>query len=357
MALAKPSSKQQQQASNKQASISISMVMCNSTMTMESAPQARRLAQIALLAIGCVLSLFLLLDDGYEYEQPWASDPDPPPDYLPQIRRLAELAEGEAPSTTAGEHQGREDAWYKDIDYDPEFPCGRRKCFFPRQSDPSRGYLVGGRSGSSWRGTRRGFQEYYRSRLKQVHEFAAELEREHGVQHFYDSDPFVEPFVPPYFAARIDPRLRGRFPPGAILEVQPVRTAPPSATVFKCWNEEDGKVGPLVSRSNSARPGSEDRRADERDSPGYREALRVGLERTIDLVGAVPALTFDFQVMLDEEGMVYQLDLDRAFRIFQSNPFWQRATTIRVVPDEMVRGVLTCLEDAADGLKTSIEEG
>mmetsp|Transcript_318 Transcript_318/g.630 ORF Transcript_318/g.630 Transcript_318/m.630 type:complete len:260 (+) Transcript_318:148-927(+) len=194
--------------------------------------------------------------------------------------------------------------WYDDIRYD-ETKCGRFKCFFTSLSDPAKGYLVFVRKDQAWSG----------------YNFSKRMEAEHGITQFY-SDPPFQTKVPESFRDGISEVVRKRLW-STNLWVQPSRTAPEGAQVFKCFR--NSKVLTLEYLRKHAHE-------------GCKERLLEGLANTITFVKSVPTLINDFQFMVDLDGNIYQIDLDRANRPGFADP----------------TRVITCLEHTINSVKKSM---
>ena len=65
--------------------------------------------------------------------------------------------------------------WWRDIDYDTRWQCGRFKCYFPSSSNPDNGYLV-----------QRQYTPQGRNVMK-TYLYAKKLKAEHNITHFYSS--------------------------------------------------------------------------------------------------------------------------------------------------------------------------
>jgi len=214
--------------------------------------------------------------------------------------------------------------WWKDIDYDLPWQCGRIKCFFFSTKDPTNGYLVADQ--------RRPLQS------KQTYQYAQKLESEYGIRHFYSGPPF-ETTIPEYFAERMAAAANdnhngeNRFDRATSVVVQPSRSAPEYSTLFKC---RGGRF--YQSLDHVINYGRE----------GYEERLLEELATTFGVVESNPGLVFDFQFMIDLDGRIYHLDLDRVF----GHPYHGRALRKKV--PNTVSDIKICLENAMDYIRTSM---
>ena len=203
--------------------------------------------------------------------------------------------------------------WWKDIDYDTKWQCGRFKCYFPSSSNPANGYLV-----------QRRYTPQGRNAMK-TYLYAKKLQAEHNITHCYSSPPFETP-VPDYFFQRAadNDEFGDRFEGSGSVIVQPSRSAPEHSNIFKCT-----KVRKYHTLDDLIEYGHE----------GYEEMLLGELAQTISLVESNPKLVYDFQFMIDLDGRIYQIDLDRAL-----NP-----KTIGV------SHITKCLEDAMGYIRKSMD--
>lgn len=190
-------------------------------------------------------------------------------------------------------------SWHNDIDYSVDAPCGMRKCYFVSVSDPTTGYLV-----ESQRPNKPHIREAKFDIAQRTYDLAQRLAKDFGVNHLYTAPPFLITTPPDVFLSGVatQPSASTEFWPGGSLLVEPCRTAPHGAKLFKCGTRRRFRW-PRVWKAW----------VDE-TIPGAMERLVDGLERTRQAVYDVPTLSSDFQFLVGTDGYVYQLDLDRAFR-------------------------------------------
>lgn len=214
--------------------------------------------------------------------------------------------------------------WWKDIDYDLPWQCGRIKCFFFSTKDPTNGYLVA--------------DQRHEHQSKQTYQYAQKLESEYGIRHFFSGPPF-ETTIPEYFAERMaaagndNQNSNDRFDGATSVVVQPSRSAPEYSIIFKCT-----KVRLYHTLDHVINYGRE----------GYEERLLEELATTFGVVESNPGLVFDFQVMIDLDGRIYHLDLDRVY----SWTYHGRALRNKV--PKTVSDIKICLENAMDYIRTSM---
>ena len=189
-----------------------------------------------------------------------------------------------------------------DLDVGGSVPCGKKKCMFPLRSDPGTGYLVAAEAG-----------ERRLDRARLAWRYASHLERTYGASHLFLGPP-AEEELDAAQAARlngadlsrleVNGRASGslpRFGEGAVL-VQRVRVAPDPSLLVGCGRKYDHAAERLDAFVGTV------------PDPG-RFALTLG--RTANVTRDVlrypgnRCLFRDFQVMLDADGNLYQLDLDR----------------------------------------------
>ena len=97
----------------------------------------------AIMTVGCIASLFvpiclpqIIHESSPRQLQVHSSHNDP---------RTIQLRPNSAASEWLHASQSNANAstaWWKDINYDQTWQCGKFKCYFPSVSDPTNGYLV-----------------------------------------------------------------------------------------------------------------------------------------------------------------------------------------------------------------------
>jgi len=180
-------------------------------------------------------------------------------------------------------HADDEDVlWWHDIDYEQPGLCGGVKCFFLSLRDPTNGYLVG----------------HGHIKNPSGYDVALELETKYGAKHFYSSPPSEEE-MPAYFKEHLFEEYEPFYGKSEWLVIQPTRTAPEGSIVERCYWPRDRT---LLNRLDQVLVYMDQ----EQQSGLMRE-----LNDTIHVVHKKPELIDDFQMMLDREGHVYHLDLDR----------------------------------------------
>lgn len=276
---------------------------------MTSAP--RSLTVVVILAIGCIVSIFL------SNNAPQQGNGDTSPRLRQESseypRQLLELSEGGTDTRTTSDDPAQ--VWWKDIDPDLKFPCGRYKCFFLSLTNPADGYLVWDVRNAGGAG-----------KAMKAYKYATKLETEHNVTNFLASPPFVAE-IPGPFVEKIagSEDLVKRFSNTTSVIVQPSRTVPEDSVLFKCHKYGKSARHPLDVLVAEGKP-------------GYEERLLEGLAQTILLVQSEPALFYDFQFLVDMDGEIYHLDLDRALRRGKGGTLF----------------IQTCLENAMDKIRASM---
>lgn len=132
----------------------------------------------------------------------------------------------------------------------------------------------------------------------EAYNYASDLKQEFGIRHFYSSQPTEIP-TPEHFLKHLFGRYTPYFENAKTILVQPMRTAPEGSIIVRCYDDR-ALFGRLQFILNNM----------EQDN---KRNLLGELERAITMVEAKPELITDFQLMIDEEGKTYHLDLDRAF--------------------------------------------
>lgn len=279
-------------------------------------------AALCILAIGCMVSLFVSRNDlqndnrrrlRQEYSESsqqlldLSSDNDPntaQPQPDANVPNAVVAAKDPADDLVQSDAEDVSSFWWKDIDYNLPWQCGRYKCYFQSMSNSGKGFLVFRRQSPQGR------------QATATYRYAKKLEAEHNITQFFSSPPF-ETTIPDYFAGQIarNDEFHNRFDGADSVVVQPSRSAPQHTILFKCTRQRKYHVLSYLRKHAHE---------------GYKERLLEELAQTIPLVKSNPGLVFDFQFMIDLDGRIYHLDLDRA----------------RKGKTPGVGQVTTCLEDA-----------
>jgi len=171
--------------------------------------------------------------------------------------------------------------WWRDIDYEQSGLCGGVKCFFLSLRDPANGYLVG-----------------RPIRNPSGYGIASELEAKHGVKHFYSAPPYEEE-MPDYFKEHLFEEYKPFYGQAESLVIQPTRAAPEGSIIVRCYYPRN-RV--LLKRLDQVLVYM---------SQKEQSGLMRELNDTIHVVQEKPELMNDFQMMIDRQGHVYHLDLER----------------------------------------------
>ena len=263
-------------------------------------------AALRLLAIGCIVSLFFSEDDlqhgnrrrlrqeSSEYSRQLldhSSDNDletiqlqPDFDLPNSIATADDPADASAQSDFDNSNEDDPDRsdiddistyWWKDIDYEINWQCGRFKCYFPSKSDHTKGYLV--------------FRRYtpWGRKAWQTYEYAHKLESEYNITQFFSSPPF-DMHIPEYFAEQVKVARNGQFADrsdGAPrVVVQPSRNAPEQSIIYKYNSHRKyHTLNYLIKYAHQ----------------GYEGRLLKGIAETIPLVESNPGLVYHVQFMID----------------------------------------------------------
>ena len=150
------------------------------------------------------------------------------------------------------------------------------------------------------------------------------IESDFNLRQFSTSPPFEmniqEDFVEHISA---DQEIMKRFSRAVSVVVQPSRTASQGVILFKCTKRRKyPMIDVLIEQGHQ----------------GYEETLLKELEQTIYLIEHEPRLTANFQFMIDMDGKIYHLDLDRVN--FKGEPPLRKAKV--------------CLENIIDYIKKSM---
>ena len=178
---------------------------------------------------------------------------------------------------------------WDDVDYDLKFRCGTIKCFFVSLSNPTHGYLIWDtsvRDGHSETSSRVPFHK-----AVIAHDYAKQIKLENIVWQFDTSPPFEIVGVPE--DVRKELTKLERFVKAESVVIQPSRTAPAGSITFKCDEIETRLDGIIRNGRNKQR-------------------LLKEFAYTIAVTESNPGLIHDYQIMVDPEGRIYHLDLDRA---------------------------------------------
>lgn len=201
-------------------------------------------------------------------------------------------------------HAAKEDEFLpENIGWPTRVPCGSQKCFYQLQSNPQVGYLVAPQTNSG-----------RLSILQSGYQLAQQLESDYNVTHFLLGPP-TEIRVSNELAKHLNRNLyiesKGRlrtgrhacrFPKGSMAVTQKVALAPKRHIILGCVKS---KV-----------------RAFEHDIPkflrhhvkykqSFIQNFHESLKAAKRLLENEPCLMKDFQLMVDEKGRSYHLDIDR----------------------------------------------
>ena len=113
-------------------------------------------------------------------------------------------------------------------------------------------------------------------------------------------------------------------PQAEYIAIQPSRTAPANSITIKCKNNQG--LDELIEQSRN------------------KQRLLDELAYTITVVESHPALVEDYQIMVDLDGRVYHIDLDRALK----------KTRGKSLKD--VKEITMCVEHAMSSIRKSMNE-
>jgi len=222
------------------------------------------------------------------------------------------------PRTVGGKRirkRGKDASWWNDIDYYQRGMCGKKKCFFVSLRDPSKGYLIGHTN---------------LDKTMQAYRYASELESKYGARQFSTDPPFEET-APAYFQQHLHGEYTSFYKnaESLALVIQPTRTAPEGSVVFRCYNPRVsiGRLNYIL-------------RCMDQES---KQGLMGELENTIRVVENQPELITDFHLIIDRQGLVWHLDLDRV-----------RVGEVKKKPTRLYRG---CLEGAVEHVRKQLNRG
>lgn len=208
--------------------------------------------------------------------------------------------------------------WLQDIDMEQDAPCGVFKCMFRSKRSSQLGYLVA----QTTRNSKNGHGSKKFQALQMGSDMATKLQANYGLRHMFLAPP--EKLDCPQSTDCIQalnkrttssihrpgnsfktflPIESGK--PWTKLLVQPVQVADGPILQFGCNEKklEDTKYS-LQTYINNVAVG---------DPDAFEGRLRKDVNSTIRALLAEPCLLVDFQVLLDGQGRLIHLDLDRCF--------------------------------------------
>jgi hypothetical protein len=226
-----------------------------------------------------------------------------------------------------GIHQ-KQFSW-EDIDFSIPGVCGHYKCFFRSSIEAETGYLVT-RTDSS--------VDRFKSQLRGW-EIAQDLSRKYNAKHFFLARPIpVNAQSNHSVVDRLNTNLNlprdfkqhPFFGYKLALVVQKVHVAPPGAVLISCNNRRLPYA--LMDLSTLC--------DDKNDS--FSDTFQQEVGALIHLLRAEYYLVYDFQVWVDNQGQIYNLDLDRGAKLPKRNRTDPRPAPLLSRPKEGYIQMCTC---------------
>lgn len=189
-------------------------------------------------------------------------------------------------------------------------PCGASKCLFENKYDDSIGWLVT-KFSLPKRKRRTGKKSWREVHLK-AWNYAMQLQQKYGAKHLYLEPPHNMTVSTQlnkilnhnlYSANGHKVNLKGRFREGSTVLVQKVAVAPKPSLFWGSWRV---KLAPFKRKLPDLIAAIDDKDA-------FYANFQKGLEKLKDLVGKEPLLSNDFQAILDVQGNLHHIDLERIF--------------------------------------------
>lgn len=230
------------------------------------------------------------------------------------------LASQPLPAVDAHQTQHQPFEW-SDLDLTQKGSCGFSKCFFRSSLNDDEGYLLA----KSKNGTK------YNQRMFRVWKSAEQMSKEHGGRHFLLEPPFEVAFPPRSILKQLNKKAYGPWKTnkryygkvkrynetllqqaGASLVVQKVRVAPTPNLICRCYffrkKKDKGRF-----KLDDLSASKEEFRLAVRDKRVFMSTFQTELERTVRLLtdGYFSRLFYDFQFLLDGEGKIHHIDMDR----------------------------------------------
>jgi len=228
--------------------------------------------------------------------------------------RAAELSNGTATTImfddSAVDAYETSDFW-DSLDLKGEIDCGRCKCLFRQKITASNdnkctgdgencqervGYLVG----SNYQGYQ------FETETRMAWRLANYLKSKFGIRHMLLDEPrkvIVSPSALEVFHNRTNkgPKRQQMYTGGQYATVQKVRIVPDANRIIYTPKDKKWATFKWLYREKAV------------NKTSFEITLKKDVELTLNMLQAVPLLAYDFQMMVDSSGNVYQFDLDRAF--------------------------------------------